>query len=224
MWSFIKRLYLELSLFPIHLFESLKTRGMADTLNDFIYFNRELVLAEKDISSIQLKEGDPQQVDVKGVEVNRDTFDNLHLKYGLRSRYIKSLQNVRHGYRSFAIIKDDKVIGDIWYSSANPNGSPNHPDLQWLGIHLGDNDVYLWDVYVDPKERKGLPALFLFKYTLHMLKKQGYEKAYGFIFCDNKPSLGLIRLLKFKELERKISNRFIFYKNSKPAPLNVPIG
>jgi GNAT superfamily N-acetyltransferase len=89
----------------------------------------------------------------------------------------------------------------------------SHPDLQWLGINLEKNQVYSFDLFLDPQKRGDNAAAYLQSSFLEHLKEKGIRKVYGYFWSDNIPALWVHRQLKYRELNSVTVNRFFFIKH-----------
>ena len=190
--------------------------GLISTFREIFYINRELIVLENDLSSLGPTMKSLSELNMKFIEISKYNFEEFHLEYPFRSRYLKTVSNLNKGYRSFVIIRGNKVIGDLWYTTMiNSKKSSSHHDLEWLRIDLGEKDVYCWDNFVSKEERRNSVAIYLMSQVLHCLREKGFIKIYGFVFVDNGPASFLYRLFRFKELKRMKANRFLFFRRVK---------
>ncbi len=197
--------------------EIAKQQGLFFAIKKTIFFNSEVIPVEKELSTVKPMFSTLAKLKLEMVEITSENFDNIKPIYPLKSRYLKALNNFNKHFKSFAIMNENKIIGDIWYSTKTDTIFPFiHPDLKFLNINLGENEVYLFDMYVSPEERgKALAAPFMGG-ALYKLKEKGYLKAYGYFHVDNIPALWVHRLLKYKELDKLLLTNFFFLKKSKP--------
>ncbi len=197
----------------LQILELIKTIGLVSTFNEIFYLNREAIVTEKDLRSLKPMSHSLSESNSEIIEINKNNFEKLHLKYTLRSRYLKALSNLNKGYESFAIVRGNEVLGDVWYAtSANSKQTSIHPDIKWLGIDFGGKDVYAYDVYVKTEERENLLSVSLYSATLHRFREKGFVKVYGYAWADNTPSLFLSKLFRFKELKRVKLHRLLFIR------------
>ena len=124
------------------------------------------------------------------------------------------------GYRGFQVARGKTVEGDVWYvASKNSNQEVSHPDLRWLDIEMfgqtdGQEDAYIFDMYVDPGKRNHFVALDLLRESLFALKDRGITKAYLYILADDVPASSVIGPFRFDvekrlEIGRVLSYRFV---------------
>lgn len=196
-------------------FESFKDyhtkHGLLSALKEAIYFNKEVIVLER-----ELEKPLPTFAytsDVKLVRVERKNFGELTPLYqgSNKIRLFKSLAYLDSGYSGFLGICQNTLIGDVWWvkGSHNPEQSV-HPDLRWLKIHLKDDEVYTFDLFVTPESReKGIANLFVMGY-LRGLRRLGYSKAFAYVFTDNIPSMWTQRILSWKEIDRIKRHRFFY--------------
>lgn len=141
-----------------------------------------------------------------------DNFYLHDLRYPLRSRRERVERFFHLGYRSFAMVRDGLVIGDLWYVTRATTRS--HPHLQWFEIDLGSQGVYLFDMYVNPKERGNSLTTWFLTSVLFCLRNLGYDKAYGSFIADNVPALWVHRLLGYEEKPHYVFQRFLLYETA----------
>ena len=190
-----------------------KTNGLIYTAHKFLYFNRELILFEKDLPSLKAIQKRQMPSNMNFIEIQNNTLENNNIAYSVRYRYLKALGNLRNGYVSFAILKDNKIIADVWLATPTYSIKRSiHPDLEWLGITLGEKDVYAVDIYVEPQERAKNLATFFWRYSLDELKRRGFNKVYLYVWADNVSSIRFNQKIGYKELKRIRMNRFLNYK------------
>ena len=204
-----KRLYISL----IQFFESCRTNGLVATFREIVYINRELILLEKGLSSLEPIIKSLSELNMKFIEISKYNFNEFHLKYPFKNRYLKTVNNINNGYRAFVIMRDNEVLGDMWYATSPNSEQPSgHHDLKWLEVDLGEKGVYSWDLYVVKRERKNSTAMYLLSLALHSLQEKGYSKMLGFHWIGNNPAFFLYRIFRFKELKRMKASRFLFFK------------
>jgi GNAT superfamily N-acetyltransferase len=182
----------------------------------FCFLYQELVPAEKDLTHlrpVQMRKDNNFQL----LDIGPENFSSLELKFPLRSRREKATGNFRRGYRMIAMVRNGKVVGDLWYVTRDTACMlPIHTHLQWFGINLGKDEVYLFNMYIDPRERgRGLANFFLGS-VLHLMYGRGFRKAYGFFVANNIPSLWMHRMLGYRELSRFILRRYFLYNIVRP--------
>ena len=191
--------------------ETWKREGFFSVLHTAFFINKEIVPVEKHLNSLKSTNFPSGKKNFKFIEILKDKAGNAHLIYPLKSRYLKMAHNLDMGYRGFAIIKGDEVIGDIWYLS--PNSSKEvikQPDLKLLNITLNEKEAYMFDMFVMPAERGCGLVNFLLGNALIALKTKGFIKVYGFYMADNIPALWVHRTLGYKELKKFKVQRILF--------------
>jgi GNAT superfamily N-acetyltransferase len=127
---------------------------------------------------------------------------------------------LKKGCRAFVLIKNERIIGDIWYVPPATSNPRPHEDLDLLGIDLGPTDVYAFDMHVSKHERgKDLATSFMGS-VLRELRGMGYTRAYGYYLSSNIPALWIHRLIGYKEMPGIGLKRFAFYRRSVPKTGN----
>jgi GNAT superfamily N-acetyltransferase len=186
--------------------ETWKSEGPSSVLKKVFFLNKEIIPAEKDLALLPSLKQSPKMADITFVEISPDTFNGLRSTYASKNRHLRVSKNFNKGYRGFAIIKGEEIVGDIWYCTTEGTARKfRHPDLEWLewvGIQIGEKDVYLFEMYVKTGERGGGLVNFMLWNALNALKEKGYKRAYGYCTADNIPALWVHRTLGYKELER----------------------
>ena len=186
--------------------EILKSEGPSSVLKKVFFLNKEIIPAEKDLALLPALKQSPKTEAITFVEISPGAFDGLRSMYASKNRQVRVSKNFKKGYRGFAVIKGEEIVGDIWYCIKAETGSTfRHPDLKWLewvGIQLGERDVYLFEMYVKSQERGGGLVNFMLWNALNGLKNKGFKRAYGYCTADNIPALWVHRILGYKELKR----------------------
>ncbi len=181
------------------------------------YLNQEIVPAEKDLSSINPKFEVLKENNLDIVEVTLENFEKSQLKYPRRSTYVKALSNLKKQFKSFVLVRDNDVLGYIWYATKLDTKFPYiHHDLKFLNISLGDKEAYLFDMHLISEERGKSIAVTFMSNALYKLKEKGYQKAYGYFLADNIPALWVHRLVGYKELDRLLLHKLLFIRKTKP--------
>jgi len=202
----------------VQFIETSKLDGFRTAIHDWFYINRTAIVVEKDLGALSSIKNNLANLNVELKEISEDIFYSLRTDYALKNRYLKAKQYLGKGYRAFAIIRANKIIGDIWYAIITP--SQTHPDLKWLGIICNNNDIYMFDMYIHPKERGKFLAVSLQYEALQKLREKGFQKAYGFFWLDNVPASWTHRTLKFKEIKKVEMLRFLtFRRKNREIPL-----
>ena len=151
--------------------------------------------------------------------VNKANVDSVAPMQKTISRKLKVAHNTQSGYYAYAVVSNGEVIGDIWCATPKSvSTDPIHPDLPWLGITCGKNDAYMFDMYVIPGSRGKVITSYLLGGALNHLKKDGFDKVYGFYEKSNLPALWTHRMFGYTELGKRKSFRFLFYKKTEPVP------
>ncbi|MDZ4186071.1 MAG: hypothetical protein U1D97_13990 [Desulfuromonadales bacterium] len=149
------------------------------------------------------------------LDLGPDNFASYDLHYPLRSRRERVERCFRLGYRSFAMVRDGMVIGDLWYVAHSTAHTPQlHPHLQWFGIDLGEQEVYMFDMHVDQKERGNSLTTWFLTSVLFALRNNGYDKAYGYFAAQNVPALWVHRLIGYEEKSHFVVQRFFLYETA----------
>jgi len=197
--------------------ESIQELGWRATFNEMIYLQpKEAVLMQKEVNDLTPLRRTELQNELSLISINKHNFSSLNLKYNLKNRYFKTLQNLRSGYVGYCLTKNGTVLGDLWCAFSNNGSTTVHPDVKLLGIKIGDKDVYGYDMYLSKRERgNSSVASLLLGGVLHDLKQKGYLSLKCYVMADRTPALWIHRVLGFKELGRCDCQRIIFYRKFK---------
>lgn len=151
------------------------------------------------------------------VEVTLRTLSSMQLEYSLSSRRKRAEYYFRRGYRGLAMVLEGKVVCDVWYVSCASSKTLNiHPHVKLFGINLSENEVYMFDMHVDPDKRKRGLATFFMSSCLRYLHNKGYQKAFGSFVVNNTPALWVHRLIGYRELPHFIVRRIFLYETGRP--------
>ena len=187
-----------------------------------VFLRVEMVPVERDLTTLrQVK--DPVGVLPVIVELGPDNDQSYELNYPLRSRQARKEQYFNRGYRSFAMVREGVVIGDIWYvSHATSSHVPLHSHLRWFGIDLGVREVYTFDMHVLVEERGNSLTTWFMTNVLSRLHDMGYDKNYGYFAVGNQPSIWLHRLIGYKEMGHVVLYRFLFFEIARALGKSFP--
>lgn len=196
-----------------HIAETIRFNGLLYLFREIMYRNREAILVEKDLSSLQSQEDALRRAGLHIEEITRPAITSHALQYRVKNRFLKAAHYLDKGYSGLALVSGNEVNGDIWYSAASTaHDGAVHPDVKWLGIRCEDNYAYTFDMYLNPGKRGGTIATLLQLGAMHELKKKGFDKAFGYFWTNNIPALWVHRMLKWSERARIKVTRFFFIK------------
>jgi GNAT superfamily N-acetyltransferase len=192
--------------------ENIISNGISNTLKEIFFLNRNVIVFEKDLDNLNSKISPVNKSEIEFINISKSNFSRFSAKFPSKSRYLKTLKNTNKGYESFALIRNNTIVGDCWFAA--PFGYANnliHPDLNMLGIEAREKDAYMFDMYVIPEER-GTKSTDLLKYAFLALKDRGIKKICTFVMANNTPAIWMVRMLGFKELNRKKIHRFLLFR------------
>ncbi len=180
-----------------------------------LYHKEEEVPVVRDLSNIP-----PLKVLDEGltlIEVTPENVSSQNFQYPLRSRRERVEPYLQKGYCALAMVQEGQAYGDLWYvSQKTARTEVIHPDIQRFKIDFSAEDVYLFDMHVDSKQRRGGLATFLLSSALHHLHNQKYCRAFGYYAADNIPALWVHRLLGYQELPPVIVRRYFLHRTTHP--------
>jgi hypothetical protein len=193
--------------------EAYREGGIKGILHPRFFRKRKATPVEMDLSAVTLPADTLGKSGYQFVELKRDNL--CMMTFSVPSRGLKASRNLKRGWRGFAILQGNQVIGDIWCVTPSRGGHPPiHSDLAMLGITCGDKDAYAFDMQISSAHRgENLAAPFQ-RALQATLKAEGWYKVYGYYWDDNLPALWMHRILKFKELPKRHVTRFLIYQKA----------
>ena len=192
----------------VQVIDTVRLGSFANLFKETVYLDREAVPVEIDLACLRPAEDFPRPPGEEMVELTAELLTNHRLTYPVRSRFLKTLNYLQKGYRGFALVQGNLVAGDIWCAdTGSGKDGRKHPDEVWLGIRCDRDEVYTFDLFVDPGRRGGNIAAALQNGALHLLRECGFTRAYGFFWTDNIPALWVHRTVRWHELTRVTASR-----------------
>src|SRR4030066_1377940 len=194
--------------------EFIRSNGWNSFFKEVIYWNRKAIVVEKDLSEARFREEIFRDANVEFVELHPETFSKRKIVYGLKNRYLKAVHYFGRGCGCHALVRGNEVIGDAWYyAPRESNGLSDHADLHWLGITLGLDSVYSFDIYFVPEERGKNLAAALQSSSMYALHQKGYKKAMAYYWVDNIPAIWNTRVINgWKEMKAIAASRFFLFQ------------
>ncbi len=175
------------------------TDGLPRTIKDLVYFNREIMLVEKEIGSYEIPVLDKDLhfniINIKNSKITEKKF-SIPLFHHYACNNCETL----------IAEKDHTCLGFVRWTRDN-----QFWDLKRLGIELQADEVYMFDLFILPEHRgssivKDLPAA-----AIHHLKSNGVSKFYGYYFLDNLQALWWHRaILRAHDLKKIKVHRLVF--------------
>ncbi len=185
-------------------------------IRQLFFINKVAVITENDLSSLLPID---ETLKKAGVKLERITSELLlpeskskqPLVFTDKKRQRKAIDYLEKGYHGVGLISGNEVLGDIWYTSSfNNKKRKTHPDFKFLKIECGDKEAYAFDMLLQPGKRGHNLANILQSSVLLEIKKDGYQKAFGYYWAENIPALWVHRTLQWKELKKQKVSRFIW--------------
>jgi len=197
----------------IQIYEFIKHNGLSSFLHEIHYSNRIAIVVEKNLIEFDTSKERSENSPVKVIELRPEGLKDNNFNYSVKNRYLKAAHYLQKGYGGCAIVRDEKIVGDIWFTTPDTKTvSLCHPDCKWLQIFCSEDEVYTFDMFLSPDERGNNLASLLQSSALKALRQKGYTKAYGYYWSDNIPALWVHRMGKWREIKRLKVNRFLFFK------------
>lgn len=196
-------------------------------ISTYLHLNRIVVPVYADLTTLKPSSKGKAE-DISSLEFLIVDNNNVEAVAGMNktaSRRLKGPHHTRAGYHAYAVVSNGEIIGDIW--CATPRGvevGVVHSDLVWLGIECGENEAYMFDMYVTPDSRGKAATSYLLWNALNHLKESGFDKVYGFYEKNNLPALWTHRLFGYTELTNRKVSRILLYERSEPVLPVAPSG
>ena len=138
----------------VQVLDFFKTNDLPSFIREVIYFNRKIILIEKNLVEANNKWIKLQQSNISFEEINSEKFFEKNYRYAIRNRYLKAFHYLKRGYVGHAIVKGEEVIADIWYSATTKSDKVSvHPDVKRFGFESAEDHAYSFDQFVLPNER-----------------------------------------------------------------------
>lgn len=172
---------------------------------DFAASDIEGIVAEKDIAGLAEKDLKHPACNAEIVEVG-ESFDLyiaglLHEDGTLGVR--KAREYLRCGFRGYAALRDGHPIGVVWSARrAESKIACVHRDLGWLRLELGEDEAYMFDMYIEPEHRGLAMCTALFRAGFRSLRAQGVARVKGYYVASNLPALWMHRMAGYREVGR----------------------
>ncbi len=187
--------------------EHCQEHGFWSACKIVLYKYEEAVPVEKDLTA--LKPLKPPGIEYEVLELTRDNVSAVRYPYTFRSRKERVARYLNKGYQSFVLVHNERIIGDIWYvTHETARQEPPHPHLFWFQIPLRKNEVYMFDMFVDPAVRGNAVTTYFMNKVLHIWNSRGFAKSYGYFVADYVPALWIHRMLGYKEMPHHIVKRY----------------
>ena len=170
--------------------EHIGDKGWKSFIKEVIYFNRKAILVEKNLWEAVNRIDFLRINNIDFIELTPETFPRDRYTFYSRNRMLKTLHYLKKGYCGHALVKENAVIGEIWYFALNKNlKAAQCPDIQWLKFNLTEESVYSFDIFVVPTERGKNLSTALQSTAMYSLFVKGYKKAYAYYWADNTPAV-----------------------------------
>jgi hypothetical protein len=179
----------------------IKTAGLTNALKEIVFFNRTMIVVEKDL----MHEHDIKLDDHLDIQIIDKVNKNL-----IKTKFQTNIFDyyAQKGAKCLAIFNDKECLGYQWWTQDN-----QFKDLKKLNLTLNDHEVYLFDFFVFPKYRGTNIPKMITQETFNHLASLGLKKIYGFYFGDNIKALWWHRaVLKAKEIRKVKTHRFLFFE------------
>lgn len=210
----------------IHLIKELWRSGDFSTaLRHKIYSRAEAVPVRKDLLELPPASLSDEDMALSLIEIANESWQGLDTHFATKSRESRVDLYVKKGYRGFGLVKDGKIIGDIWYlNNELLRQNVFNPTIQEFHITLAEDDVYLFDMFIAANERGKVSTTKFLTRVLSELKGRGYRNALGFFFMSNLPALWVHRVIGYEELPHYSVRKYLMWKIIRPVAKSNNLG
>ena len=196
--------------------ELVQANGWKSLFGELFFLRRTAVVVEKDLSEVTDRSEPLASARLKVLEIDKDMLFAGAYRFAVGSRYLKAVDRLNHGYGAYALAKGKVIVGDTWHFVSGDTDNPRvlHEDLQNFGFkNWKGNEIYTFDIYVAPGERKGGVSAAFQNSAMLGLRAKGYKKAYGFYWADNVAAQWCTRVTnRWKEVRAYSVSRFLIFK------------
>ena len=196
-------------------FEEAKQSGLKNAFRKAFFLNAEIIPVVKKLNDTNPLHGLLDKHNLDLIDIAKDA-PYFNYSYRLKSRLMKTKRNVRNGFKGFALVSKNIIVGDIWFVTWETTHHQHlHEDVELLFLNPGEKDVYMFDMFIDPDQRGKNIAIALMGSALYALRQSGHQNAFGFFEMKNIPALWTHRTLKFKEFNHVYFSRIFFKRFSR---------
>lgn len=202
-----------IQIFVLLIWYLLKNDGLIKLLRKQVFRGRLATPVEMDLSiSLTYKQVLPD-LQHQFVELNIEAIRSNRVSFAVPIRGINALRKLKKGYRYFAMVRGNTVVGDIFCIVPHNKREPIvNSDLEMLGIICKLQEAYETDLFVDPSYAGKHLSAFILR-SLHIkLREDGLKKLYSYHWDDNIPAVRAHRRVNYKELPKRRVSRFFFFK------------
>lgn len=193
-----------------------RNKGLYAAVARALYKEEEVVPVEKKLETLEKVQ--PKILEDGWHILDFPEHDSTHNKFEhfIPSRRESAKYYLQRGYKGVGIVNEGMLLGDVWYVSGKVGSNKNqHPHVKKFGFNLGQDEVYMFDMFVAADQRKGGMATYFLSSVLQHLHNLGFKKVYGYFSLNNKPALWVHRILGYNELPHVYIKRIIFFETIK---------
>lgn len=193
-----------------------RLNGFKSSMYDMFHLRRKARIIEKDLHGVIFDNETLIKNNMTFTEITMaDTFQKEG-RFKYPNRRLKAICYMKKGYTGHCLIKDNLIVGDIWYfGRKDADKCELHPDIELLGIKWDSAFAYSFDTFLDPDNRGNTVAKALLNNSLHDMAIKGLKKVYGYYWSDNLPAIWNARVLnKFREIGDITISRYLLFRIS----------
>jgi hypothetical protein len=190
--------------------EHLREHGWTRFRRDVVSLNRKAIVVTKDLGEASFASELFRRYDVRFLDVTPSLIASGLYRYAARNRYFKALEYLGKGYGGHALSVGGRIVGDAWYCPTAPGKGAAHPDLRWLGLVLGDECVYSFDIHMAGEARGHNLSAALQNGSMYLLGRKGFRRAYAYYWADNTPAVWNTRVINRWKEQKSLTVRSVF--------------
>jgi hypothetical protein len=201
--------------------ELARSRGWRATFHELIFFRRNAVIIEKNLSDVVEQTAGIAKAGLYVREIDHAMLESGEYRFAVKSRYYKALKYLNQGYGGFALLRGRLIVGDTWHWISDCKTEPGelHEDLRCFGFkNWNKADVYAFDMFVAAEERKGGVSAAFENSVMLSLRAKECRKIVAFYWADNIRAYWCHRATnRWNELRRVKVSRFLTVMKISPG-------
>ena len=120
----------------VHVVEYLRMNGFRKLFNELFYWCRVAVLVEKELQEVNRLNLPLAYNDCSFIEMTPEVYASQMYEFVQKNRALKAKYYFSMGYEGHALLLNNRIIGDIWYSPGNFMGDRKSTRLNSSHIPL----------------------------------------------------------------------------------------
>jgi hypothetical protein len=178
----------------------LRYDGLKNALQQVFFVNKSIIIVTKKIGEkYELK-----NKNIKFITVDKHNYKILCKKYSLHAIQYYAIKHAN----CLIALKNKRPIGHIWWIK-----NSEQKKLSKLGLKIGDDEAYLFGLFVLPEHRGTYITNLIVFEVLNNLFDKGVKRCFGFYVSHNVRAMWFHNtMLKSKEIKRLKMHRFFLFE------------